>query len=1053
MKMKQTLSFVIVLALVLSLTAPVGLPAYADAVSSSSTEHIFYINAGDITMTAGTGGYDGMIAVKHGPTSVTAHVYENDRLVITGTTTANRVVVDGVKANITLRDVDMHHTNEAVFELKSAADVTLALDGDNILVSGVHRAGLQVSIGSKIIIRGTGFLSATGGDGGAGIGGGAYGAGGTVTIEGGTVTATGGGDCMMGGDGGAGIGGGAYGEGGGTITIEGGTVTATGGGGSASGGGAGIGGGVYGEGGTITIEGGTVTATGGGGSTFGGGAGIGGGVYGEGGTITIEGGIVTATGGGQGAGIGGGWSGAGGTVTINAAATVKAVSETLSNPAIHTFTGSIEAASTAAVFMANFSGLKSPETPTHIHVKGVFNPMTSFSPTRAYQSIAVTVPADTYQLKTDGHYQQHLTSPLTEPSTDFVIAGAGLAAFDDVENAANPPIVNDEQAPPTGLAGIAPTSTANNDGKITGTTTTMEYKQPSSSTWLEVTGTEITGLSAGTYKVRFKAKTGFHASPSVDVTVPEYVAPNQDQSAPTGLAGIAPTSTANNDGKITGTTTTMEYKLHASSTWLEVTGTEITGLSAGTYKVRFKAKTGFHASPSITITVPTYTAPSTGGGGSGSSSPRPPATPSASKDVAVIINNGTQKSGTETRTEIEGRTEIKLVVDSQQMKNHLENAIKENNGTNEVIIPVTNTGDIIKVVLTGDILKKMEDHNVTLSVREKKIEYRIDSANFTIEKIAQTMGISLDSLQSIDVEISINKIPAAQAEALKEQATASGHEILFDPVQFEITARATSADGKVQEVKINQFSHFAERIMEIPEDIDPSKVATGIVFHADGSYSHVPTVVFEKDGKWYARISSLTNSIYTLIGNPVTVAAVENHWSKVPVNDMAARLIISNPNTFEPDQPITRGEFAQYITKALGIYRIDELKTTRFTDVSKEDKLFNAITVATEYRLISGYPDRAFKPNDQITREEAMSMYARAMEIVGLKEADNKRIENYKDKDQVADWAYEAVKKTVSIGVFSGKTGETINPKDTFTHAEAATAVRNLLVKAQLINP
>ncbi|WP_343186913.1 S-layer homology domain-containing protein [Anoxynatronum sibiricum] len=61
--------------------------------------------------------------------------------------------------------------------------------------------------------------------------------------------------------------------------------------------------------------------------------------------------------------------------------------------------------------------------------------------------------------------------------------------------------------------------------------------------------------------------------------------------------------------------------------------------------------------------------------------------------------------------------------------------------------------------------------------------------------------------------------------------------------------------------------------------------------------------------------------------------------------------------------------------------------------------------------------------------------------------------ENDKDKDQVADWAYEAVKKTVSIGVFSGKTGETINPKDTFTHAEAATAVRNLLVKAQLINP
>ncbi|SMP71060.1 S-layer homology domain-containing protein [Anoxynatronum buryatiense] len=1009
MKMKQKLSLVIILTMLLSLTAPVGLPAYADTVSSSSTEHTFYINEGDITMTAGTGGHDGMIVVSHGAPSVTAHVYENDTLVITGTTTANRVLVDGVKAKIAIQNVNIQSSG-AAFELKNNADGTLTLEGANILKSGALMAGLQVSSGNTVTINGTGSLNAQGGSQGAGIGGGDSGAGGDITIEGGDITATGGdmgagigggyngagGDITIeggtvtarGGSSGAGIGGGISGVGG-TTTIEGGTVTATG-----EAGGAGIGGGAWQAGGSVTIEGGTVTATGGDmGAGIGGGyngaggsvtieggtvtatggdmgAGIGGGDSGAGGDITIEGGTVTATSGGQGAGIGGGIGGAGGTITINAAATVKAASETVSNPAIHTLSDDIEAASTAAMFMANLSGQKPAGTPTHIHVKDVFNPMTSFSPTRAYQSIAVTVPADTsYQVKTDGHYQQHLTSPLTEPSTDFVIAGAGLAAFDDVENAANPPIVNDEQAPPT------------------------------------------------------------------------------------GLAGIAPTSTANNDGKITGTTTTMEYKLHASSTWLEVTGTEITGLSAGTYNVRYRAKVGFHASPSITITIPTYTAPSTGGGGSGSSSPRPPATPSASKDITIIVNNETQKSGTETRTEIDGRTEIKLVVDSQQMKNHLENAIKENNGTNEVIIPVTNTGDIIKVVLTGDILKKMEDHNVTLSVREEKIEYRIDSANFTIEKIAQTMGISLDSLQSIDVEISINKIPAAQAEALKEQATASGHEILFDPVQFEITARATSADGKVQEVKINQFSHFAERIMGIPEDIDPSKVATGIVFHADGSYSHVPTVVFEKDGKWYARISSLTNSIYTLIGNPITVAAVENHWSKVPVNDMAARLIISNPNTFEPDQPITRGEFAQYITKALGIYRTDEITTTKFTDVSKEDKLFNAITVATEYGLISGYPDRTFKPNDQITREEAMSMYARAMEIVGLKEADNKRIEKYKDKDQVADWAYEAVKKTVSIGVFSRKTGETINPKDTFTHAEAATAVRNLLVKAQLINP
>ena len=96
--------------------------------------------------------------------------------------------------------------------------------------------GLTVAGSYALVIcaqeGGTGALEATGGNGGAGIGGGYVTkiAGGTITINGGVVTATGG-------NGGAGIGG-SSGKDGGTVTINGGTVTATGGNG-----GAGIGGG------------------------------------------------------------------------------------------------------------------------------------------------------------------------------------------------------------------------------------------------------------------------------------------------------------------------------------------------------------------------------------------------------------------------------------------------------------------------------------------------------------------------------------------------------------------------------------------------------------------------------------------------------------------------------------------------------------------------------------------------------------------------------------------------------------------------------------------
>ena len=86
-------------------------------------------------------------------------------------------------------------------------------------------------------------------------------------------------------------------------------------------------------------------------------------------------------------------------------------------------------------------------------------------------------------------------------------------------------------------------------------------------------------------------------------------AANADQDAPTNLEGVAPTSVENNDGKITGTTTDMEYTLKGEEDWTEVTGTEITGLAAGTYEVRLAAKTGYNAGATAEVVVAEYVAP------------------------------------------------------------------------------------------------------------------------------------------------------------------------------------------------------------------------------------------------------------------------------------------------------------------------------------------------------------------------------------------------------------------------------------------------------------
>lgn len=79
--------------------------------------------------------------------------------------------------------------------------------------------------------------------------------------------------------------------------------------------------------------------------------------------------------------------------------------------------------------------------------------------------------------------------------------------------------------------------------------------------------------------------------------------------APTGLAGVKPTTAKNNDGRITGVNSKMEYKLQNTTTWIKVNATAITGLVPGTYEVRFQAVGNNPAGKIAIVKVPVYVAP------------------------------------------------------------------------------------------------------------------------------------------------------------------------------------------------------------------------------------------------------------------------------------------------------------------------------------------------------------------------------------------------------------------------------------------------------------
>ena len=108
--------------------------------------------------------------------------------------------------------------------------------------------------------------------------------------------------------------------------------------------------------------------------------------------------------------------------------------------------------------------------------------------------------------------------------------------------------------PTEALASVNPTTAGGSDGQITGTTSAMQYKKSTDSSWTNCSG-DVTGLAAGTYYVRYKADSNHTASntnyKTVTLTDPGAtlygVTVTDGTAAPTGnqAAGTEVTITAN----------------------------------------------------------------------------------------------------------------------------------------------------------------------------------------------------------------------------------------------------------------------------------------------------------------------------------------------------------------------------------------------------------------------------------------------------------------------------------------------------------------------------
>lgn len=94
--------------------------------------------------------------------------------------------------------------------------------------------------------------------------------------------------------------------------------------------------------------------------------------------------------------------------------------------------------------------------------------------------------------------------------------------------------------------------------------------------------------------------------------------------------------------------------------------------------------------------------------------------------------------------------------------------------------------------------------------------------------------------------------------------------------------------------------------------------------------------------------------------------------------------------SFKPENTITRAELATIITFVLGLQDAADLAKetpTRFSDVKTNEWYTGYINIAANENVISGYPDGTFKPSENVSYSEAVTMLVNAL---GLKQVVDK---------------------------------------------------------------
>ena len=167
-----------------------------------------------------------------------------------------------------------------------------------------------------------------------------------------------------------------------------------------------------------------------------------------------------------------------------------------------------------------------------------------------------------------------------------------------------------------------------------------------------------------------------------------------------------------------------------------------------------------------------------------------------------------------------------------------------------------------------------------------------------------------------------------------------------------------------------------------------------------------------------------------------------NSWFYVYVKDVSAKELMTgmDSTTFGVDDKLARAQFATVLYRMAGKPNLTYER--KFADVPNGEFFSIPVTWASKMEIVTGYSDTdLFGSEDTINREQLATMLYRYAWSMGCVDTTIRcDYSSYPDADAVNDFASEAMKWAIGIGLITGDQGY-LNPQGEVNRAVCATMI------------